>query len=219
MTSRLGLSFNMWVFRLLIDPMARRVISKRYDGRADALLDDIWAGVAERWIALPAQSTLGATLAVRLAAVTAAAYVVFVSCAASVEDATQTVYDIAWAVYKRMGVAAWLVSGILSRDTAERLRIATVAFRAFPFSAPSYEWQAVASPVGVVAFNCLRCPVAAYFEEQSLSELCVRTWCALDFPLAQGVWNSRLERSGSIAGGAAVCDFRWYAGASEARNL
>jgi hypothetical protein len=128
---------------VLIDPTARRVISKRYGGREDGLLNQIWADAAERWMTLPAQSTVGATLTVRLAAVTAAAYAVFVAQHSSVEDATQTVHDIAWAVYKRMGGAAWLVSGLLSRDTAERLRIATVAFHSFPFSAPSYEWRVI----------------------------------------------------------------------------
>jgi ubiquinone biosynthesis protein len=201
----------VWLFRLLIDSTARLVLSSRYGGSEDALLDQIWTDAADRWARLPPQSTTGATITVRLAAITAAAYATLVERQALVEDATQTVHDIAWAVYRRMGDAAWVVSGLLGRDAVERLRIATVASRTFPFSVPSYEWQAVTSPAGVVAFNCLRCPVAAYFKAQSLSDLCLRTWCALDFQLAESVWNSRLERSGSIAGGASVCDFRWYA--------
>jgi len=128
----------------------------------------------------------------------------------SAEEATQTVYDIAWAVYEQMGGAAWTATGGFSTETTERLRLATVAFRAFPFSAPSYEWRDVPSPAGVVGFDCLRCPVAEYFETQNLSELCVRTWCALDFPLAGDVWNAHLVRSGTIADGAPYCDFRWH---------
>ncbi len=69
----------------------------------------------------------------------------------------------------------------------------------------------VASTAGVVGFDCLKCPVAEYFKTQELSELCVRTWCALDFPLATDVWHAKLERSGSIAGGQSHCDFRWRA--------
>jgi ubiquinone biosynthesis protein len=217
-SSRLGISSNVWLFRLLIDSPARRVFSSRYAGHEDALLDQVWADAAERWATIPAQSTLGATLTVRLATVTAAAYAILIAQDGSVQDATQTVHDIAWGVYNKMGSAAWFVSGVISRNTAERLRIATVAFRTFPFSSPSYEWQTVTGPAEVVAFNCLRCPVATYFKEQNLSELCVRTWCALDFPLATGVWNSRLERSGSIAGGTELCDFRWYAHGSDKPN-
>jgi len=63
---------------------------------------------------------------------------------------------------------------------------------------------------GVAAFNCLKCPVAEYFRSHHLSELCVNTWCKLDYPLARQ-WGAELERTGTIAGGAPVCDFRWHA--------
>lgn len=145
------------------------------------------------------------------AAVTAAAYETFVARGATPEEATRTVYDIACAVYRKMGSAAWAVSGVAAKNDAQRMRVATVAFRTFPFSAPSYEWKDVASPAGVVGFDCRKCPVADYFKTQQLSELCVQTWCALDFPLAENLWHSKLERSGSIAGGQTHCDFRWSA--------
>jgi ubiquinone biosynthesis protein len=199
------------IFRALIDPVVNPILSERYGADHTAILDQIWTGAAERWATLSRQSTLGAAITVRLAAVTAAAYETLAARHTPAEDATQIVYDIAWAIYQRMGRAAWIASGALSTDTPERLRLATIAFRIFPFSAPSYEWQPVPSPTGVVSFDCLRCPVAEYFKEQDLSELCVRTWCALDFPLAANVWNARLERAGSIAGGASRCDFRWHA--------
>lgn len=45
---------------------------------------------------------------------------------------------------------------------------------------------------------------------QSLSDLCVNTWCALDFRIAENVWSATLERTGTIAAGASHCDFRWH---------
>jgi ubiquinone biosynthesis protein len=201
---------SILVFRALIDPTARHILSDRYESDGHAILDRIWAGAAERWLALPPQTTLGATITVRLAAVTATAYDVILAETKSAEIATQAVYDIAWALYKKMGRAAWTTSGILSPNGARRLRLATTAFRTFPFSSPSYRWEDVPTPGGVVGFDCLRCPVADYFKTQDLSELCVRTWCALDFPLAANVWDAQLVRSGSIAGGASTCDFRWH---------
>jgi ubiquinone biosynthesis protein len=197
-------------FRALIDSTARPVLSLRYGVDASAVLDRIWIRAEERWAAVPRQSSLGATFTVHLAAVTAAAYETFVAEGATSEKATLTVYDVAWAVYQKMGSAAWSLSAVAGKDDADRMRVATVAFRTFPFSAPSYEWKDVASAAGVVGFDCLRCPVAEYFKTQQLSELCVRTWCALDFPLAEKVWHAKLERSGSIAGGASRCDFRWH---------
>jgi ubiquinone biosynthesis protein len=200
---------SIFLFRALIDPTARRILADRYGADGHAILDQIWTDVAERWGKLPPQTTLGATITVRLAAMTATAYETLFAKTNSAQTATQCVYDIAWALYKKLGTAAWMTSGILSRNRARRLRLATTAFRTFPFSAPSYVWEDVPAPEGGVSFNCLHCPVADYFKTQHLSELCVRTWCALDFPLAANVWNAGLIRSGSIAGGASTCDFRW----------
>jgi ubiquinone biosynthesis protein len=203
------------IFRALIDPTASPMLRNRYGADGAAILDRIWTNATRRWIVLPRQSSLGAAITVRLAAITAAAYETILALPTSGEDATQTVYDIAWAVYQKMGGAAWAISGVLGADRNQRLRLATVAFRTFPFSAPSYEWKDVPSPVGVIGFDCLHCPVADYFKAHDLSQLCVRTWCALDFPLAETVWEAWLERSDSIAGGAAKCDFRWHTRAAE----
>lgn len=202
---------NIATLRALLDPTARPVLCERFGTGGSAILDRIWNRAEERWATLPRQSSLGATITVRLAAVTAAAYETFVAEDATEEEATRTVYDIAWAVYRKMGSAAWALSAVAGPDDADRMRVATVAFRTFPFSAPSYEWKDVPSPSGVVGFDCLKCPVADYFKTQQLSELCVRTWCALDFPLAEDVWHANLDRSGSIAGGQSHCDFRWTA--------
>jgi len=98
----------------------------------------------------------------------------------------------------------------LGHSGQDKLRVATAAFRQFPFSSPSYLWEDVDAGPQTVAFNCLTCPVAEHFRANDLSTLCVNTWCALDYPLARQ-WGSVLERTGTIAGGAAVCDFRWHA--------
>jgi len=199
------------MLRAILKPTARPLFSRRFGANGNAVLERVWRRAGERWATLPRQSGLGAAITVRLAAITAAAYETFVAEGADPEEATIAVYDIAWAVYQKMGGAAWASSAIAGKRNADRMRFATVAFRMFPFSPPSYEWKDVPSPQGVVGFDCLKCPVAEYFKTQQLSDLCVRTWCALDFPLARDVWHARLERSGSIAGGQSHCDFRWNA--------
>jgi ubiquinone biosynthesis protein len=68
--------------------------------------------------------------------------------------------------------------------------------------------QDIAAEAGVVAFDVLRCPVAEFFRREGQPELCVRTFCQLDLPLAR-VWGGTLERSSTIAAGADRCDFRW----------
>jgi len=147
---------------------------------------------------------------VHLSAVTIAMYQVLLAAGQSKEGATSLIYEMAWLVYTKMSEVPWAMAGFFSQDAYEKVRFATTAFRQFPFSAPSYKWQDVDAVPGVAAFNCLKCPVAEYFRSHHLSELCVNTWCKLDYPLARQ-WGAELERTGTIAGGAPVCDFRWHA--------
>jgi ubiquinone biosynthesis protein len=195
--------------RAIVDISARPVLKKRFGSKAGDVLDAIWTVAGAEWKSAPQQSTLGASVTVRLACITIAAYRVLVTHVETSQEATQIVYDIAWDVYRKMGSLAWSIAGALATDDAGRMRIATKMFRTFPFSAPSYGWQDVATSGEAVAFDCVRCPVAEHFKAQGLSDLCVQTWCALDFPLAEH-WHGRLERTSSIAAGAKRCDFRWH---------
>ncbi len=65
-----------------------------------------------------------------------------------------------------------------------------------------------------IAFNCIRCPVSAFFKIHGASDLCVLKWCALGYPLALK-WGSHLERKGTIAMRKDHCDFRWHVDQSE----
>ena len=64
----------------------------------------------------------------------------------------------------------------------------------------------------------LRCPVADYLTSNGAGDLCVGTWCNLDYPLAR-MWGGELERHGTLAGGAKRCDFRFRAPGPEEREL
>jgi ubiquinone biosynthesis protein len=59
-----------------------------------------------------------------------------------------------------------------------------------------------------VAFDVRRCPVAEHFRAEGLSQLCVESWCNLDYAVAEK-WGARLERTTTLAEGAERCDFRW----------
>ena len=202
---------NVAVLRPLLDPRARAALIHHFSASAvDALLEKSWAGYAERRSAVPSQEGIGARVMVHLGALTLAMYDALRSIGQSTDDATARVYDVGWQVYTKMGEVPWVTAEAFSRGEYEKLRFATKAFRTFPFDAPSYQWEDVEAGPGVVAFNCLRCPVAEYFRAHDASEVCVNTWCKLDYPLARQ-WESELERSGTIAGGAPVCDFRWQA--------
>ena len=147
---------------------------------------------------------------VHLCALTIAMYEVLLLAGQSAEGATTLIYDMGWLVYTKMGEVPWMMAGSMSNDSVKKLRFATTAFRTFPFDSPSYLWKDVTAAPDVVAFDCLKCPVAEHFRTHNLSDLCVNTWCKLDYPLARQ-WGSELTRTGTIASGAPVCDFRWHA--------
>tara|TARA_B100001057_G_scaffold437005_2_gene468524 strand:- start:249 stop:875 length:627 start_codon:yes stop_codon:yes gene_type:complete len=154
------------------------------------------------------EPTFGGTLMVHLAAMSTAFYQELKQRGIAEVRATKYFYDIAWRVYKIMGKFSWNIARLKYQSNAKRLKYATELLSAFPFNSPSYKWQNIPQQDNTVLFNCTKCPVADYFEKKGLSEFCVNTWCALDFPLAE-MWNAKLERTNSIAGGAKLCDFKW----------
>ncbi len=204
---------NMAVLRSVLDPHAHAVLTRAYSAHdVDDILNKTWTRYAADASSLPSEETIGARITVQLAALTIALYHVLLAAGQSPEDATTLIYDVSWLVYTKMGAIPWALAGSVSDDGYDKLRSATAAFRQFPFSAPSYGWKDIDAAPGVVAFDCLKCPVAEHFRAQNLADLCVNTWCKLDYPLARQ-WDSELTRTGTIASGAPVCDFRWHAGA------
>jgi len=209
---------NAAMLRPLLDPQARKALIHRYsDHEVTDLLARTWARYAELAPAVPAQATIGARFMVQLSALTIAMYETLRAAGQSTAGATTLMYEVGWQVYTKMGELPWALAGAFSQDRYDKLRFATTAFRTFPFDSPSYVWQDIAAEPGVVAFNCLKCPVADYMRAQDKADLCVNTWCKLDFPLARQ-WGSELERTGTIASGATVCDFRWQSGTDQAAS-
>src|SRR5450755_2036157 len=207
---------NVASLRSLLDPRARKALIHRYsDHEVDDILENTWARYADLAPSVPSQETLGARFMVHLSALTLAMYEALLSAGQSAEGATALIYNTGWLVYTKMGAVPWTMAGAMSSESVKKLRVATTAFRTFPFSAPSYRFQDMDASPGTVAFNCLKCPVAEYFRSHNKSELCVNTWCKLDYPLARQ-WGAELQRTGTIASGARVCDFQWHAVTNEA---
>jgi ubiquinone biosynthesis protein len=176
-------------------------------------LEALWRNYAESAPTVPKVEGFGPRLVLHLAAITIAFHEALMDSERSNEVASQLVADVGWVVYRKMGAVTWMLSRIAGKDKFQRMRTATQIFRHFPFSSPAYQFREVAGEANVVAFDCVRCPAAQYFASKNKSALCVRTFCNLDFPLAKD-WGAELERTGSIAGGAERCDFRWRRGAT-----
>lgn len=198
----------LW-FRAQAARAAKGILTSVYEKEQVAsILQEYWKCYLLLKPEVPPMPTLGGSLMVHLAAMSTAFYQEMTKRGHSPESATQLFYDIAWRVYQKMGKLSWRLAGIGNQAGYGRLLRATRLFRTFPFNSPSYIWHDAEPDGSIVGFDCLKCPVAEYFNKRNLSEFCTATWCALDFPLAE-MWEAELVRTGSIAGGARKCDFRW----------
>ena len=173
------------------------------------LMQQTWDRYYELEPTVAIQPTLGAVFTTHAAALILALHETLLRHGVAAAESHRLIYDIGWSVYRQMAEPPLLVASAFTRDPRKRLELATDLFRSFPFGAPSYQWRDVTSPDGAIAFDCVKCPVAEFFASRDASELCVQTFCRLDFPLAQ-TWGGQLQRSGTIASGAERCDFRWY---------
>ncbi len=178
-------------------------------GQVGDIMKQAWDRYYEIEPSVAIQPTLGAVFTTHAAALTLAMHETLLGRGISADESHRLIYDICWSLYQQMAEPPLLFSAAFTRDPRKRLKLATDLFRSFPFGSPSYEWQEVPSQDGAVAFNCVKCPVAEFFASRNASELCVQTFCRLDFPLAE-TWGGELKRTGTISSGAERCDFRWY---------
>lgn len=205
-------------FKIQAAKAAKNVLAPHFNNNEE---QDILHGYWQRYLQLksevPKMPTMGGSLMLHLSAMSTGFYQELTTRGKDEETTTQLFYDIAWKIYQKMGRFSWGLAGFGNRNGYDRLLKATKLFRAFPFNSPSYQWKDVKAEKDVVGFDCLKCPVAEYFETKGLSKFCVATWCALDYPLAE-MWNAKLERTGSIAGGEEKCDFRWTSNHLASKN-
>lgn len=198
--------------RMLLGPVLSATVRATLRGYPSVaprqILDETWDGYEDLVPTIPKQKNFGAALIVRGAALTIAFYQVLIAHGFERTTAQSLVSAATWKIYRVMGRIPWLAARVMTGDPHRRLLLATRMFRRFPFGSPSYLWKDVDGDPGVVGFDCLRCPVAEYFNSQNQAGLCVAMFCELDFPLATQ-WGAGFARSGSIAGGSARCDFRW----------
>jgi ubiquinone biosynthesis protein len=197
------------LWQMLLEPHAKAVLKTPLLGvSVDDLLSQAWERYYELEPSIAIEPSLGAVFTTQLAAATLALHKALLQHGISAAESHRLIYDIGWRIYVQMGEPPLLMASAFTRDPRKRLKLATDLFRAFPFGPPSYEWQDVPVADDTIAFDCTKCPVAEFFAHHQASELCVQTWCQLDFPLAEK-WGGQLFRTGTIASGAALCDFRW----------
>lgn len=201
---------NAALWRVLLEPHARVVLGDVFSGASlDAVLDETWSRYYELERHESIQPNVGAVFTTHLAVATLAMHQTLLCHGVDPRRSHALLHEIGWRFYTQIGSIPELLASAVTRDPAKRLELSTRLFRTFPFGSPGYAWRDVPTHDGSIAFDCMKCPVAEYFARHDASELCVETWCKLDFPLATQ-WGGRLVCTGTIASGASRCDFRWY---------
>ncbi len=197
------------IFFLIIKHFAKNILIKHF---SDNIIKQVMQNTLTKYRLeepkLPKQESLGASITIRMACYSVAFYNSLLSIGKSKEEATEILYDVCWDIYTKMGDTPMLIASIFSTDKHKKMEIATQIFRTFPFSQPDYIWEDIKSDNKTIAFDCKQCRVAEYFLKNNIGDVCYKTWCKVDFPLAEK-WSGKLERKGSIANGNKLCDFRW----------
>ena len=195
-----------------------RVKARPEDGRftrrdVALLLSGAWSRYDQAVGSLRVQPTPGSTMNVRLACFTFSFFEALLAEGTERTYAIELIADASWQVYRVWArLASW--AGHLKPGKATALAFAVhkegdnkglVELR-FPFNAPGYVIETVAAPAGT-AFNVVHCPVAIYFRERGAADVCLSSWCNLDYALSE-LTRQKLVRTQTLVEGAAFCDFR-----------
>jgi len=173
----------------------------------DLILKQVWKEYDQLAPSAPVMQKFGNQMNVMLACVTYACFQVLLDKGINRDYAIELIGDVAWKVYKKWSRLAMFFSRLRTRDPKQQLRQSVKLFLRFPFTPPAYQFKLTESDQGI-SLDMLKCPVAEYFHRQNATDLCIGTWCNLDFPLAE-MWGGRLERSKTLAAGYDRCDFRF----------
>jgi ubiquinone biosynthesis protein len=217
-----------WI-RLIYGPLATRAARGVIIGRlrrrhapeqgrfsranVDSLLKGAWARYQRATPDLPPQPTMGSAMNVRLACFTMSFFDELLANGVERDYAIEIVADSTWRVYRVWAKIALAIARVRPRKRTA-LGFAKVdgdchaksITLQFPFNAPGYIIEPAASDSGI-AFNVVRCPVASYFRKQGAGDLCVESWCNLDYALAE-LTQETLIRTKALAAGDSHCDFR-----------
>jgi len=216
---------NPTVLRLIYQPAVSRaahsaLVGRNWD-RAQAgkgrvtrsdvrkILRQVWKRYGQLATRVPLQATVGNQMNILLACITFCCLETLLELGVGRSYAIELIGDVSWGIYEKWAAVPLTLARFRPRDARGQMRFAVNAFLRFPFSPPGYLLERLTSQDGI-SFDVRRCMIAEYFRDQGAADLCVGTWCNLDFALAE-MWGGWLERSQTLAAGSSRCDFRFKA--------
>ncbi len=174
-----------------------------------SILDEVWMKYERLASRVPVQPSLGNQMNLLLSCITLCCFQTMLESGVERGYAIELIGDMAWKIYEKWGAIPITLARLHKHNPRDQMRFAVNAFLRFPFSPPGYLLERLPSDDGI-SFNIKRCVVAEYFRGQGAADLCVGTWCDLDFALAE-MWGGWLERTETLASGGPSCGFRFKA--------
>lgn len=123
------------------------------------------------------------------------------------DTANQMIYQLSWHITSTWTKRAQRFSGLLFKSQKNQLKFFVKAVMKMLFSPPGYQFQSGEMDKGFF-LDVHRCPVADLMTARGKSDLCVDTWCSVDFGLVE-IFGGHLQRTGTIAMGKDKCDFQF----------
>jgi ubiquinone biosynthesis protein len=157
---------------------------------------------------LPRQPRVRLWAVMNFACLTLSAYRAMLAFGIEKEYAIQLIYDLVWDVTSRSVRTANQFTTLFVQDNMRRMKILVDQVMKVLFSKPAYQTTNGKLEDGFF-MDVHTCPVADYMITNQAADLCVNTWCAVDFGLVD-IIGGRLERSGTRSTGEEKCDFRFY---------
>jgi len=122
------------------------------------------------------------------------------------QQAGQWIEQINWQIFAPASSLAFKLSRLRNSRLQVRIKWLLDALFSLVFTRP-FRRSNLPSATGV-AFDVQVCPLASYLREQGAPELTHFAACSLDYRMASD-WGVTLQRTQTLAGGAAYCDFRF----------
>lgn len=193
--------------QLVVRRAARRQLSRRLGAEKGAAVvaraNDAYPAVAAR---IP-KTRLGARNLLRTGAYAIALHRALVEARMDPGAANSLISDVVFAAILPGRDAFAMLAGLRHRDRLQRANWASDVAQRFYFTQPDWEMSDV--PVdGGFGMDITRCVVAEFFASLGMSELCQRAICDQDARVAAH-HGLDFARSGTLAGGADRCDFRY----------
>ncbi|OEC33371.1 L-2-amino-thiazoline-4-carboxylic acid hydrolase [Pseudomonas cuatrocienegasensis] len=124
----------------------------------------------------------------------------------SPQQAGEWIKQINWQIFAPASAMAFRASRLRSRRLQVRIQWLLDVLFSLVFTRP-FRRSNLPATAGV-AFNVQVCPLASYLRDQGVPELTHFAACSLDYRMASD-WGVTLQRTQTLAGGAAYCDFRF----------